>query len=148
MVAMAWYTKGYRKPKRERQPTQREKADKERIEHLQNQIDIINAMTQEELVEVRRTQWMPPVELLEDLKKTTILQCDRVEMIIVWHKADVHGDSPSWDTIATVLGIARKNAITYGEQLVGLGRAEYVQGKFRLVEGEYYHRILKKRRNV
>src|SRR5689334_15576847 len=101
MVAMTLY------PSKRRSPSATKREARVLI-HLRDLLDQLQDMTPAERDEASQTQWIPPVRVVEKLLDPSLRQHERVEIIIGAHKTDCGGQSPTWDTIAGVLGISQK----------------------------------------
>jgi hypothetical protein len=109
------------------------------IRHLQRLREQVAAMTEAERQANLQKQWIPTVADLDFLLNPSLRQRDRVEAIIVMHKRDMRGDSPTFPLIGEVLGVSKQSAQRFGDELVMHGRARHECRRFILNEGEYRH---------
>ncbi len=138
MVAMTLYSSKRRTPSRE-------KREPRVIAHLRSMLERVQAMTDEERREAALNQWIPGEDCLLSLLDPALRQAERVERVIVYHKYDTGGQSPSWDTVGGVLGISREAARQYGAELVKRERADKVRGQLILRHGKYLHFFVKRK---
>jgi hypothetical protein len=128
-----------------RTPTQNARKEPRVIVHLRGLLEQLQAMTRDERKEASQDQWIPSEDCLKQLLNPDLRQCERVEIIIVYHKFDNGGQSPSWDTVGGVLGISHTSARQYGRELLDLARADKVRGHLVLRHGRYLHFLIKRR---
>lgn len=114
------------------------------VRHLRKLRDRIEAMTEEERRINLQKKWIPTLADIDFLLDPSLRQRDRVEAIIVFHKRDMKGDSPSFPLIGEVLGVSKQSARRFGDELVKRGRAFHECDRFVLNEGEYLHPMLQK----
>jgi hypothetical protein len=113
--------------------------------HLRELRDQIEAMTDDERAVNLLNQWLPTVDDLDYLLSPALRQRDRVEAIIIMHKRDVGGDSPSFTFIGSVLGISKTSVLRLAGELIDQRRAHYECKRFVLIEGQYTHPLLRRR---
>lgn len=83
-------------------------------------------------------QWNPSDEmyaLLAELRYTR----DKVELVWACYAHDHHGQGPFASDIARILNIAKQNVEGRMVELIAMGRAKKLHGRFVLVEGQYTH---------
>lgn len=89
-------------------------------------------------------KWTPPEALYEALTDETLYTRDKVELVFAFYSYDHKGQGPTEREIAAVLNISSITVHQRMVDLVALGRAERIHGKFILKRSQYSHPSVQK----
>jgi hypothetical protein len=88
-------------------------------------------------------QWEPPTELVEHLSTLTLTR-DKVEAVFVVYAHYHHGQGPYASEIARILSLSKQTVENRMKDLIIIGRASRIHGKYAILTGNYTHPALAK----